>query len=70
MSDGIVEQPNDSLIGHSDQFGLSRIETIIRSPHANVVQQLFDAVDAHAGKKQLADDATILLVRHDDPSDA
>ncbi|MEM7806663.1 MAG: SpoIIE family protein phosphatase [Planctomycetota bacterium] len=70
MSDGIVEQPNDSLIGHGDQFGLSRIEAIIRSPHANVVQQLFDAVDAHAGNKQLADDATILLVRHDDTSDA
>lgn len=64
VSDGIIEQPAPEQVGaRRDEFGRNRVEAIVksRSLDQDVVAALFEAVAAHGGSGELADDATILV---------
>lgn len=69
VSDGIIEQfcpiapGNDPM--PDDQFGMERTAQVITAVTADEdpIARLFEAVIAHAGTNQLADDATAVLVR-------
>jgi serine phosphatase RsbU (regulator of sigma subunit) len=64
-SDGIIEQPAFSTSEREDQFGQTRFEAFLKQSVANqdIVADLFAAVHAHAGPKDLADDATVVAIR-------
>ncbi len=62
LSDGILEQPRE---GHrSDEFGWERVQDALATNDADAsdtIARLFEAVHAHAGGPELADDATVVL---------
>ncbi len=63
ISDGLFEYTNHS----GEQFGPTRVETLIRSHHQEpleeIVRKLYEAVRSFAGDAPQEDDMTILLVR-------
>jgi len=61
MSDGILEQFGPT--GAADQFDTDRVKLALSDTTGDPVARLFDAVVAHAGTTQLADDATVVMVR-------
>ncbi|MEQ9453038.1 MAG: SpoIIE family protein phosphatase [Phycisphaeraceae bacterium] len=66
VSDGMVEQqaqPDDE--GRAEEFGFPRIQSIINQlpPQTCPVQTLFTAIEQHAGRTQLADDATAVALQ-------
>ena len=66
VSDGIIEQPASSNhVAPRNEFGKSRVEASIASIHssADEVAALFNAVTQHARTAELADDATVVVVR-------
>lgn len=65
VSDGIIEQPGRSKSIERDQFGVERLRQRLANMKAGVdeVADVFDALEAHAGGGELADDATVVVVR-------
>ena len=66
VSDGISEQPARSKgKEHGEQFGRQRVQACMQSLRAGAdeVANLFEAVQTHAGTTELADDATVVVVR-------
>ncbi|CAN5566526.1 hypothetical protein BH09PLA1_BH09PLA1_26760 [soil metagenome] len=67
VSDGIIEQhglvqmPDGSL--SKEQFEMAGVQRAMSSAGADVVEDLFAAVVAHAGTTNLADDATAVLIK-------
>jgi len=67
VSDGIVEQ--FGTVTHADgtitreQFEIDGVRNVMAGRPANLVDALYDAVIRHAGTDQLADDATVVVVR-------
>jgi serine phosphatase RsbU (regulator of sigma subunit) len=59
VSDGLIEQT--SAQGR-EEFGRSRLAAWLASESATEVGTIFEAVAAHAGSDELADDATAVLV--------
>ncbi|MBL8764548.1 MAG: SpoIIE family protein phosphatase [Phycisphaerae bacterium] len=66
VSDGVIEQP---IAGASDGsrgrgFGMDGVCALLEAvTSGDEIASLFDAVEQHAGTKQLADDATAVLVK-------
>ena len=67
VSDGIVEQ--FGTVTHAtgqitrEQFELSGVRNVINQKPDDLVEAMYQAVIQHAGTDQLADDATIIVVR-------
>jgi sigma-B regulation protein RsbU (phosphoserine phosphatase) len=63
MSDGIIDAANTA----GEQFGRSRVEELVRKncslSSAQLVEAIFDSVDAHRGGRSLFDDETVLAVK-------
>src|SRR5690606_22704356 len=69
VSDGIIEQmspvPPGGMPSPEMQFGFEMTGEVLRRTPADqdAIAALFNAVIAHAGSEQLADDATAVLVK-------
>ena len=64
VSDGIVEQSMDRS-RHGEQFGRSRVQQALAERHllADPVERIFAAVRQFGQNRELADDATVVIVR-------
>jgi serine phosphatase RsbU (regulator of sigma subunit) len=64
LSDGIIEQPASPDSGSLTPFGMSGVERVLNalSGDADLVTALFEAVERHADRPALADDATAVWV--------
>ena len=60
LSDGIIEQFGIGTA--AQQFEMTGVQQAVSAGHGDVVAALFEAVVTHAGKTQLADDATAVVV--------
>jgi len=62
-TDGVTEQENDA----GEEFSLERLKSVLvkdeNEPAAEVVKGVADAVSAYAGKKEQADDLTIVVAK-------
>jgi len=64
VSDGIIEQPAMMRDAKGDrfQFGVEGLIQFLANVPTDPVKAIFDAVEKHAGTKELGDDATAVWI--------
>jgi len=67
-TDGIIETPAAAEAIQGDEFGVKRLEDLVRrhmdQPAAKIVEAIFAAVAAFSGDRPQGDDRTVVVVRH------